>query len=58
MLAAQKQIARFNRKHPKIALDSKSIRQSIRSRLRYSNESMNGVSVNKNLRHLEKRMGL
>ncbi len=52
MFEVQKQMARFNRRFPQIALDPQAIRQSIRARLRHSEESLNGINVNPRLRHL------
>lgn len=52
MLEVQKNMARFNRKNPTIAIDNKSLRQSIKTRQRYSAENQKGVNLNKNLRHL------
>ncbi|MCE0495785.1 PLxRFG domain-containing protein [Vibrio salinus] len=53
MLDAQKAISKFNRKYPKLALDSKSIKRSIKTRQRYSKQSSNGINLNKNLRNFE-----
>ncbi|PWI35372.1 hypothetical protein DI392_00655 [Vibrio albus] len=53
MLETQKAISKFNRKYPKLALTSKKIKQSIRTRQRYSQRSSSGVNLNKNLRNFE-----
>ncbi|MDW6094066.1 PLxRFG domain-containing protein [Vibrio rhizosphaerae] len=53
MLDTQKAISQFNRKYPRLALTSKSIRQSLRTRMRYSQQSSNGVNLNKKLRNFE-----
>ncbi|WP_139344041.1 PLxRFG domain-containing protein [Vibrio ruber] len=53
MLKTQQAIAHFNRRYPPLALTSKSIRQSIRVRQRYSRESAHGVNLNQHLRGVE-----
>ena len=57
MLDTQKAISKFNRKYPKLALTSKKIRQSIKTRMRYSQQSSSGVNLNKNLRNFENSVG-
>ncbi|PJC87854.1 PLxRFG domain-containing protein [Vibrio sp. HA2012] len=53
MLETQKAIGKFNRKYPKLALTSQKIKQSIKTRQRYSQRSSSGVNLNKNLRNFE-----
>ncbi|WP_407330542.1 PLxRFG domain-containing protein [Enterovibrio sp. 27052020O] len=57
LLETQKQIGKFNRTNPRVAIDAKDIRQSIKTRRRYSEQNQKGVNVNKNLRHLNDQIG-
>lgn len=45
-------IRAFNKAQPTIPINSKSIRASVRNRVRYSKEAEHGVLLNKRLRHL------
>lgn len=51
-----KKIQRFNQKNPRIRIDAKSIRTSMRSRLRSDREAISGISVNKRLRPMAAEM--
>jgi hypothetical protein len=53
MLDTQRAISKFNHNYPRLALTSKVIRQSIKTRQRYSQQSSNGVNLNKNLRSID-----
>lgn len=57
MLEAKKSIRKFNQSNPRIAIDSDTLRRSIKTRRRYSQESQNGVNVKKSLRYLNDQVG-
>lgn len=57
MLEAKKAIRKFNQANPRIAIDSDTLRRSIKTRRRYSQESQNGVNVKKSLRYLNDQVG-
>ncbi|SHO54436.1 DNA primase TraC [Vibrio quintilis] len=57
MFDTQKAMSQFNRKYPQLALTSQSIRQAIKTRMRYSSQSSNGVNLNKKLRGIENAVG-
>lgn len=49
---AMEDIQAFNRKNRSIAITDKVIQRSLRSRQRYTEEAINGITLNKNLRYL------
>ncbi len=49
-------IIKFNNKNPRNNIDMNAIRRSVKTRNRYSKESINGISVRKKMRYLRDRV--
>ena len=49
-------ILAFNKKNPRNKIDMQSIRRSVKTRQRYSKESMDGINLQKSMRHLRERI--
>ncbi|WP_325894568.1 hypothetical protein [Grimontia sp. NTOU-MAR1] len=52
MLETQKNIARFNRKNPRIPIKTADLRRSVKARQRYASKNERGIQVNDKLRYL------